>query len=73
MDPRSTPTSKLSLAVKALSLLPQDDRRLVRWRSEDVPLGEQASHLGLSYAAADSASRRALDRYRKSFRLLSGR
>lgn len=63
----------LSLAVKALSLLPKADRDLVRWRSEDVPLGEQASKLGLSYAALDSASRRALERYRKSFRLLLGR
>ena len=63
----------LSLAVKALALLPKADRDLVRWRSEDVPLTEQASQLGVSYAAADSASRRALDRFRKSFRLLSGR
>ena len=63
----------LSLAVKALSLLPKADRDLVRWRSEDMPLTEQASDLGLSYAAADSASRRALDRFRKSFRLLSSR
>jgi RNA polymerase sigma factor (sigma-70 family) len=63
----------LSLAVKALSLLPKADRDLVRWRSEDVPLTEQASQLGLSYAALDSASRRALDRFRKSFRLLSSR
>jgi DNA-directed RNA polymerase specialized sigma24 family protein len=63
----------LAFAVKALSLLPKADRDLVQWRSEDVPLGEQASKLGLSYAALDSASRRAIERYRKSFRLLTGR
>ena len=62
----------LDLAVKALALLREEDRQLVRWRSEDVPLTEQAGRLGLSYAATDSASRRALERFRKSYRLVAG-
>jgi RNA polymerase sigma factor (sigma-70 family) len=63
----------LDLAVRALALLPERDRDLVRWASEDVPLADQAARLGLSYAAADSAARRAVERFRKAFRIVTRR
>jgi len=62
----------MDIAVKALTLLREEDRRLVRWQSEGVLLKEQAERLGASYAATDSASRRAVERYRKAFRIVGG-
>ncbi len=57
----------LTIAVRALAILPPKDRQMVQWESEDVPLAERADNMGVSYAAADSARRRALERFRKTF------
>lgn len=62
---------QLVLAARALAVLLPRDRQLVQWMSEDVPLAEQAARLGLAYDAAQRAARRALDRFRKAFRLIS--
>lgn len=63
---------QLAIAVKALAVLPDRDRKLVRWSSEGVDLPEQAERLGLSYEACKRARQRALERFRKAFRLASG-
>lgn len=63
----------LVLAAKAAHRLPPRDRKLVRWMSEGVPIEEQAERLGMSYAAAQRAGHRALDRFRKVFRLITSR
>lgn len=62
---------QIVLATKALSLLLARDQQLVRWYSEDVPLTEQAELLGLGYDALRAAQRRALERFRRSFRLVT--
>jgi RNA polymerase sigma factor (sigma-70 family) len=61
----------VSLVAQALSLLREQDRNLVRWLGDGVPVKEQASRLGLSPDAAESASRRALERFRKAYRLVA--
>jgi len=63
---------QLARAVRTLALLSARDRSLVQWASDGVPLREQATRLGLGYAAAKSASRRALDRFRKLYARLAG-
>ena len=63
----------LTLAVRALAILPPTDRRMVQWESEGVSLKERAERLEMSYAAADSARRRALERFRKTYELLVSR
>ena len=63
---------QLAIAVKALAVLPDRDRKLVRWSSEGVDLKEQAERLGLGYEACKRARQRALERFRKAFRLASG-
>jgi RNA polymerase sigma factor (sigma-70 family) len=60
------------LATRALSLLMSRDQRLVRWYAEGVPIAEQAERLGVGYDAARVAQSRALERFRKSFRFVSG-
>lgn len=62
---------QLATAVRALALLLPRDRDLVRWHSEGVDLDEQARRLGIGYDAAERAHLRALDRFRKAFRLVS--
>ncbi|MCK6458564.1 MAG: hypothetical protein L6Q95_01555 [Planctomycetes bacterium] len=61
----------VSLVGQALSLLREQDRNLVRWLGDGVPMKEQAGRLGLSPDAAESASRRALERFRKAYRLVA--
>ncbi len=61
----------LGFATKALAVLPERDRRLVRWMSEGVDLKVQAERLEISYAAAQRAGLRALERFRKAFELAS--
>ncbi|HEX9795318.1 MAG TPA: sigma-70 family RNA polymerase sigma factor [Planctomycetota bacterium] len=63
----------LVISTKALAVLPERDRKLVCWMSEEVPLEEQAARLDMSYAAAQRAGLRALERFRKAFQLLSER
>ena len=60
-----------SLAIKALDLLLERDRQLVRWALDGVPSKELAERLDLSLTAADRARQRAVERFRKAFRLLS--
>ena len=62
----------LVLVARALAVLSPRDRQLVTWATEDLPLQEQASSLGLTYPAAQKAAQRALERLRKAFRLLAG-
>ena len=59
----------LELATRALSLLPERDRSLVRWASEGVDLTEQAERLGLGYAAVQRAAHRAVERLRGTLEL----
>ncbi len=56
--------------ARALAALPPRDRDLVRWQSEGIDVDERAARLGLSYAAAQRASLRAVERFKKTFRLL---
>ncbi len=81
-DPASTATGpstrasrkeQLKLALEALATLFPKDRDLVRWSSEDVPLEEQATRLGVSYDAAKQARLRALERFRKAYELSTRR
>lgn len=60
-------------AARAVHRLPPRDRQFVRWMSEDVPIEEQAERLGMTYAAAQRAGLRALERFRKVFRLITER
>jgi len=62
----------IALAAKALDLLLPRDRDLVRWSSEGVPLEEQADRLGIAYEAVGKARQRAVERFRKTFALVSG-
>jgi DNA-directed RNA polymerase specialized sigma24 family protein len=61
----------LVLAARALAVLLPRDRQLVQWASEDVPVAEQAERLGIGYDAAQRAGLRALERFRKAYRLVS--
>lgn len=62
---------QLVLAVQALDTLPERDRQFVRWMSEGMSVSEQAEIAGLEYGAAQRAAHRALDRYRRAFRVLT--
>lgn len=64
---------QLTIAVKALSVLLPRDRDLVQWHADGVPPAEQAERLGISREAASRASLRAVERFRKAFRLLAAR
>jgi RNA polymerase sigma factor (sigma-70 family) len=59
-------------AVRALDLLLERDRELVRGYCDGRTIAEQAEVLGLEYDAARRAQSRALERFRKAFRVLSG-
>lgn len=61
----------LVIAAQALAALPDRDRDLVKWMSEGVPLREQAERLGIAYLAAQRAGLRAVERFRKTFELIS--
>lgn len=60
-------------AMRALALLPRRDRDLVALMSQGLKTAEIAGRLDLSPAAAESALRRAVDRFRKTFALLAQR
>jgi DNA-directed RNA polymerase specialized sigma24 family protein len=62
----------IALAARALDLLLPRDRDLVRWSSEGVPLEEQADRLGIAYEAVGKARQRAVERFKKTFALVSG-
>lgn len=63
----------LTLAVQALDLLMERDRQLVRWASRGVTTDEIAERLDLSRTSAERARQRAVERFRKAFRLLRRR
>ncbi len=62
----------IALAAKAMDLLLPRDRDLVRWSSEGVALEEQAERLGIAYEAVGKARQRAVERFRRTFALVSG-
>lgn len=63
----------LSLALKALGMLLPRDRDLVTWSSEGVTDEEIGARLGLEPRAAARARQRAVERYRRTWRLLESR
>lgn len=63
---------QLSLAVRVLGALLERDRQLVEWSAQGDSLEEMAERLDISYAAAQRAHLRALDRYRKAYAIASG-
>ena len=62
---------QLALAIQALAVLLPRDRNLVRWTSEGLTTHEQAERLGISSIAAERARQRALERFKKAYRLLA--
>ncbi len=68
---RADRREQLVLVVRAIALLSERDKQLVRWHGESVSIGEQAQRLALSYDAAQQAGLRAMARFQKTFRLLS--
>ncbi len=64
---------QIALVMKALDLLLPRDRDLVRWSADGEDLDELARRTGLSYEATGKARQRAMERFRKSFALVSGR
>ncbi|MAG56579.1 MAG: hypothetical protein CMJ83_09840 [Planctomycetes bacterium] len=56
---------------RALSALPERDRKLVLWSGEGKSLQEQADALGITYAAAQRAGLRAMERLKKTFELVA--
>ena len=63
----------LQLALASLAALPERDRKLVRWASESVSIEDRAANLGISYDAAQRATHRAMERFRKTFELAQRR
>jgi len=60
---------ELELAYAALAALLERDQRLVRWSCDGREIREIAKELGVSYDAAERARLRALERFRKAYRL----
>jgi len=60
-----------SLAVRALDLLLARDRELIRWALDGASSREMAERLQISETAADRARQRAIERFRKAYRLLT--
>jgi RNA polymerase sigma factor (sigma-70 family) len=61
---------QLNLAVRALDCLLDRDQKLVRWASQGISTAEQAERLGVTPATAERARQRAVERYRKAYRIL---
>jgi RNA polymerase sigma factor (sigma-70 family) len=62
---------QLTLAARALALLPPRDRNLVQWAAAGASLEVQAARLGLSTDATQRARSRAIERLQKAYRLVS--
>jgi RNA polymerase sigma factor (sigma-70 family) len=60
---------ELELAYAALAALLERDQRLVRWSCEGLAIDEMAQRLEISYDAAERARLRAVERFRKAYRL----
>lgn len=63
---------RLAFAVKALAVLSPRDRQLVQMDADGMDLKEQADDLEISYEALRQARSRALARFQKAYRLISG-
>ncbi len=68
---RADRADRLRLAEETLTLLLPRDAELVRGQADGLTLEDEATRLGISYAAAQKARERALERYRKAFVLLA--
>lgn len=68
---RAGEADELVLAEKALALLLPRDAEIIRAQADGNTLEEEAERLSVSYAAAQKARLRALERYRKAFRVLA--
>jgi len=64
---------RLTLAIKALGTLLPRDRDLVRWSTEGAEDEEIARRLELEPRAAARARQRAVERFRRAYRLLGQR
>jgi RNA polymerase sigma factor (sigma-70 family) len=64
---------QLALAVRALSMLLPRDRDIVTCDADGLDIAEIAERLSVSYDAAERARLRALERFRKAYRLLVSR
>jgi RNA polymerase sigma factor (sigma-70 family) len=69
---RADRSDRLRLAEEALTMLLPRDAELVRGQADGLTLEEEAERLEISYAAAQRARLRAIERYRKAFILLAG-
>ena len=64
---------QVDLAVKALDMLPPRDREIVQCATQGLDDASVARRLGLEPRTAARARQRALDRFRKAYRLLRQR
>lgn len=64
---------QVAVAAKALALLLPRDRELVQGITLGLSASEHAAQLGLTTQAVESARKRAVERLRKTFRLVLGR
>lgn len=67
---RAGRADELARAEKALGLLLPRDADLVRGAADGRTLDEEAERLGITYASAQKARHRALERYRRAFEVL---
>jgi len=62
---------QMVLAVRALSLLLERDRQIVRGHCDGLTISDLATRLGLKYDATRIAHARALERFRNAYTLLA--
>ena len=62
---------RVGIAERAMALLPERDRTLLRLASEGLAASAIGARLSLSADSADPARRRALERFRKTFERVS--
>ncbi len=63
---------QVDAAIRALDLLMPRDRRIVLLKREGMSIEEIGKRVDLNYNAAERAHARAVERYRKAFRLCGG-
>lgn len=61
----------MEIAARAIALMLPRDQELVKSVARGDSIEEMAAALGIQYDAAEQAKRRALDRFRKTFELVS--
>lgn len=64
---------QLAAAIRALDLLLPRDREIMLLLREGHTIRDLAAHFDLGYDAAEKARARAIERFRKTFRLAGGR